>query len=347
MTMVSCPHCGQAVEGDPQLAGRVVACPGCQGHFTMPAASSPLPAPPVVLPPAPQGGATRRQPPPDFTPRLVTWGITLAIVLVAGVGLIIALAMNSANRDSHALEAAIGKGSAGNRPTSPAGATAGGSDQLAGDSGRLPELDQLIGRTFSARHPDAEARIAEAERHKISVIQSGDQVRVGDVHVSDNPVSEHGGFRFGFKTKEDGTLMLLTASGEEPLRRPSSFAADQAAVREFLKRHRGAANLKIEQLTQQPYYLAQVAAEGGQKFRSSPIHGRSRQEIQKRLDLISESLNADLSIEKLERIGSVVRSVYRFEERTNPVRCDEEFLVLNGKVVNRLGGSREATLFED
>jgi hypothetical protein len=343
MSFVSCPHCGQVIEGDPQLAGRVVACPSCPHQFTMPAESSPILAPPVVSLSAPPRGAPRRQPPPDYTPRLVAWGITLAIVLVAGVGLIIALAMNSANRDSHAPEAAIGKGSAGNRPTSPAGATAGGSE-LPSDSGRLPELGQLIGRTFSANHPDAEARIAEAKRRNISVLQSGDKVRIGDVKVSNNPISDFGGFVFGIGQHPDGTVTLTTSGGDEPLRTTNSPASDRRAVEQFLQRHHGAANVKIEQLTDEPYYLARLANLQQKELRGIE-HGRSSQEIQRKLDLTSQRSDASpVSIRKLERIGSVVRVVYRLAGTT---RSDEEFLVLNGKVVYRFRSGRSAILFED
>jgi hypothetical protein len=295
MSIVSCPHCGQAIEGDPQLAGRVVACPGCQRQFTMPAEPLPLPAPPVVLPPAPQRSGPRRQPPPDYTPRIVAWGITVAIVLVVGIGLIIALAMNSGSRDGHANKA-VGNGSAGS--------TSGGSD----------------------------ARTADAKRRGVSVIQSGNQVTIGDAQVANNPVSELAG---GLKMDKDGTLMVITASGQEPLRPPGSVAADQAAVRELLKRQHGAHNLKIEQLTPQPYCVAHIGGEGGKKLRSSLFCGRTREEIQNDVDETAKVIKAGLSIEKLERIGSVVRSVYRYDARTCSVRSSDEFLVLNGKVVTR------------
>jgi len=327
MSIVSCPHCGQPIKGDLQLAGRVVACPGCQRRFTMPVAQLPLPSPPVVIPPAPLRSVSRRQPPPEYKSRIIAWAITLAIVLVAGVGLIIALAVNSANRDGQATKAAVGKRSAGS--------TGGGSERPLSDSEQLPEFNQLVGRPFSAKHPDAEARMAEAKRRGLSVIQSSKQVTISDAQVANNTGSEIGGFQYGLKMDKDGTLMLTTASGQEPLRPPGSVAADQAAVREFLKRHHGADNLKIEQLTPQPYYVAHIAAEGGKKLNSSLFYGRTREEIQKNVDEAAEAINAGLSIEKLERIGSVVRSVYRFDARTYSVRSNDEFLVLNGKVVTR------------
>ena len=344
MTMASCPHCGQAIKGDLQLAGRVVACPSCQRQFTMPAEPLPLAGPPVVLPPAPQRGGSRRQPPPDYTPRIVAWGITVAIVLVAGIGLIIALAMNSASRGPHAPQAS-GKDSAGSRQSSPPGSSAG--SQSPGDSERLPKLDQLIGRSFSANHPDAEARMAEAKRRKVSVIQSGDKVHIGDVVVSNNPASEYGGFGFGFIHKPDGTLMLTTSSGQEPLRRSGSFASDQAAVREFLKRHHGAASVKIEKLSEQPYYLGHVVDKSGNKL--SGVHdGRSREEILKPLDTLSEITDAGpFTITRLERIGTVVRAVWRLQGKPNAFRSDDEFLVLNGRVVQRFRSDRDAILFEE
>jgi hypothetical protein len=289
----------------------------------MPAEPLPLPAPPVVLPPAPQRSGPRRQPPPDYTPRIVAWGITVAIVLVVGIGLIIALAMNSGSRDGHANKA-VGNGSAGS--------TSGGSDRPPSDSQRLPEFNPLTGRPFSAKHPDGEARTADAKRRGVSVIQSGNQVTIGDAQVANNPVSELAG---GLKMDKDGTLMVITASGQEPLRPPGSVAADQAAVREFLKRQHGAHNLKIEQLTPQPYCVAHIGGEGGKKLRSSLFCGRTREEIQKDVDETAKVIKAGLSIEKLERIGSVVRSVYRYDARTCSVRSSDEFLVLNGKVVTR------------
>lgn len=46
---IACPHCSNAINNDPQLAGRIVVCPRCRGQLQMPGLSAPLP-PPIVAP---------------------------------------------------------------------------------------------------------------------------------------------------------------------------------------------------------------------------------------------------------------------------------------------------------
>ena len=65
------------------------------------------------------------------------------------------------------------------------------------------------------------------------------------------------------------------------------------------------------------------------------------------LDELSELIDGPLTITRLERIGSVVRAVWRLEGKPNAVRSADEFLVLNGKVVHRFRSDRGAILFED
>jgi hypothetical protein len=62
-------------------------------------------------------------------------------------------------------------------------------------------------------------------------------------------------------------------------------------------------------------------------------------------DLLPETKR---SISKLERIGTVVRAVYRLQGRTSAaVRSEEEFLVLNGRVVHRFASSRSVIVGGD
>jgi TM2 domain-containing membrane protein YozV len=43
--MIDCPHCNAKLENSPELAGQLVSCPSCGGHFQMP----PI-APPQAVP---------------------------------------------------------------------------------------------------------------------------------------------------------------------------------------------------------------------------------------------------------------------------------------------------------
>jgi hypothetical protein len=203
----------------------------------------------------------------------------------------------------------------------------------------------LIGRPFPADHPDAQARIAEAQRRKISIAQGGNEVRLGDVDVTNDPASDYGGFVFGISRDTDKPPMLTTARGEEPLRIPRSFRSDQATVRQFLERHHGAANVQFEQWSEEPYYLAHL--NNGQREDVHFNHGRSRTEIERDLDSLNDGLEEPFTIGRLERIGSVVRVVYRLQQQGGGVDSDEEFLVLNDQVVNRLTSSRGTTLGRD
>jgi hypothetical protein len=335
MDHVLCPHCGQAIHADSQLADRAFACPSCRGQFTV-FAAEPVP-PPVVVSPLPLPPPTpRRRPPPKDNTVLIIAGVAVAIVLLLGIGIAVYTAITR-TRDSSGASVADSRPGSGRRP-------AGGNRSQSLDPSRpLPPLDQLIGRPFPADHPDAEARIAEAGSRKTSVIQSGNEVRIGDVHVSDNPIGEYGGFAFGINQDREGQPIVTTSSGEEPLRIPRSFGADKGIVERFLKQHHGAANVRIEQLAEDPYYLADLAADPPTTQRI--IHdGRSREEIQKHIDKLSEVQPLKLSIGKLQRIGTVVRAVYRLQGRGSGMRSEEEFLVLNGKVVYRFGSSRSASL---
>jgi hypothetical protein len=338
MDNVLCPHCGQAVLCDPQLAGRTIACPGCQGQFTMSAAPAhpvasvpampPLPppvirtsqpdlAPPVFVtaPPKQPHAAAKR--PAQGSKTLLIAGIAAAALLLVGIGLVVVI----------------------NWPTGESGGQATASID---PSRPLPPLDQLIGRSFPADHPDAAARIAEGQQRKISIMQGGGEVQIGDVSVSDNPISDYGGFTFGIITEKDGTLLLTTDRGEEPLQFPNSYTSHKSIVQKFLERHHGAANIRIEQLIDQPYYLARLRA--GDRPIQDIVHGRSRDELQAKIDAGDEGNEGDgRAIRKIERVGTIVRAVYRL----GSVNSDEEFLVLNDQVVTRFASSRGVSLGGD
>jgi hypothetical protein len=334
MDNVLCPHCGQAVLCDPQHAGREIGCPGCQGQFTMPTAPPavtrvPLP-PPVIRPSQPDlpppvlvtappklPRAAAKRPAHDGT-KLLLAGIAAIALLLVGFGLVVVI----------------------NWPPDESG----GQATVSMDRSRpLPPLDQLIGRPFPADHPDAEARIAEAQQRKISIIQGGGEVRLGDVSVSDDPIGDYGGFTFGIiMEKEDETLLLTTDRAEEPLQFPRSFSTHKSVVQKFLEQHHGAANIRIEQLIDQPYYLARLRT-GDRPIRDF-VHGRSRNELQAKIYAGDEANDGDRrAIHKIERVGTVVRAVYRL----GSVNSEEEFLVLNGKVVYRFASSRSASLGGD
>ena len=356
MDNVLCPHCGQAVLCNPQLVGQALACPSCQGQFTMPAAvakpAASIPAKPAgipVMPPLPPPVIRTSQPdsppafvtappkPPVTTKRpaldqktLLIAGIAATALLLVGAGLVVVINWPP---DESGEVAAGGQrtGSQGNEPLD--------------SSEPLPPLDQLIGRKFPADHPDAEARIAEARQRSISIMQGGGEVQIGDISVSDNPARDYGGFQFGMITEKDGTIFLVTGGGKEPLQIPRSFASHKSIVQNFLERHHGAAAIRFEQLTDEPYYLARLKPDQEPRPGSTPEteHGRSREEIQRTLDLVAAETEIRYSIGKLERIGTVVRAVYRI----GPTQSEEEFLVLNGKVVFRFPSSRSVSVGGD
>jgi hypothetical protein len=340
MDNVLCPHCGQAVLCNPQLAAQVVACPGCQGHFTMPATALPPtvttslpppvirtshsePPPRIVTAPPKQPHATVKRPRQDQRTLLVA-GIAAAVLLLVGIGLVVVI--NWPPGESGAVAADGDRRSRGDL-------TGGHENELLDPSRPLPPLDQLIGRSFPADHPDAEARIAEASERKISVMQGGGKVQLGDVSVADIPTGDYPGFQFGMITEKDGRILLTTNDGKEPLQIPRSFASHRSIVQRFLEQHHGAA-IRIEQLTDQPYYLARLKSDQEQRPGATPEthHGRSREKIQANLDQLAE-LGIRYSISKLERIGTVVRAVHR----VGPAQTDEEFLVVNNKVVLHFG----------
>ncbi len=348
MYNVACPLCGQTVQGNPQLAGHVVTCPGCQQQFEMPGYN---PHPQFSQPLADPFQNQRKPSSFDFKTIIIAAGITCAVLLLAATGVAVAIALGTSGSDSDNSVAAGGGGWLGGKQSSDDGGSSAAKQQdLFDHSQPLPELDELIGRPFSATHPDAEARMAEAEQRGITRIRSGDRARIGDIEVTNDPIADYGGFVFGLsqdnRDGKDGQLMLVTDSGTEPLRVPRSFSGDKTAVEQFLKRHHGAANVKIERVTEQPYYLAHLAVQSAPELR--PIrHGRSRQEIQQELDDENDLSDGDrLSIRKLERVGSVIQVVYRLHNGTNEVRSDEAFLVLNGKVVYRYHSDRSAILFD-
>ena len=352
MDNVLCPHCGQAVLGDPQFAGRVIACPGCRGQFTMPvpavlpAPAQPaarIPAPPPVTAPPPVIRTSQPDSPPVIvtcTPKprqtaakrpavdqktLLIAGIAAAALLLMGLGLVVVI--NWPPGDSGEVAASAANGQRG-----------GQENELLDRSRPLPPLDQLIGRPFPADHPDAEARIAEAERRKISIMQGGGEVQLGDVSVgnvsvADIPTGDYPGFQFGMITEKDGRIILTTNDGKEPLQIPRSFASHKSIVQKFLEQHHGAA-IRIEQLTEKPYYLARLTARG--KPTTNILRGRTREELEAQLAEVDElDPAAQYAIGKLERIGTVVRAVHR----VGPVQSDEEFLVVNNKVVRHFGST--------
>lgn len=88
MISVQCPHCSQATQADPAMAGQAASCAACGGQFTVPF---------VVVPPkvktALPGSARKRKPKRHWTKTAmliatVAWPVLCVLVcLIAGVSL--------------------------------------------------------------------------------------------------------------------------------------------------------------------------------------------------------------------------------------------------------------------
>jgi DNA-directed RNA polymerase subunit RPC12/RpoP len=83
MTQVtfSCPKCGQSLEGEESLRGRIIACPACGAQLTVPAQTK------MTLPPKDGGGAPFPRRPTKKRFGVSALLVALAVGFVGGLGL--------------------------------------------------------------------------------------------------------------------------------------------------------------------------------------------------------------------------------------------------------------------